>query len=390
MNKFILLSAILFLFTNCNNNSEGIVSKVVNKSNNLQSLHYKVAEQFYYSDGSDTTFTPYEFWAVRDKKDSLRNGYVWIENYYRPYTMVYDVGNFYISIPPKNTTSLYKNFNEEFISPVDWIEVFLNPDVLHNQVIASANKTTITDTVYNEKQCTKVEIDFPENKEGKTNTYTYVICNNKLVPMWAMFKSKTVDNIYYNELYFSDYEFDNVDIEVLKEKHKKVLKENPVGIGVENSEILRLEKMVQIGEKAPLFEGKYLSTEENFKLSDYIGKGVIVVDFWYTHCPPCIRAIPALSELYTQYKSQGLMIFGLNSVDNQPHSLNNLNKFLKKRNISYDIILTEPEVDIAYKINGYPSMYIVDKNGNISFVEIGFNKEKFKAFKKKIEAMLKE
>ena len=42
-----------------------------------------------------------------------------------------------------------------------------------------------------------------------------------------------------------------------------------------------------------------------------------------------------------------------------------------------------------YKINGYPSMYIIDKEGKIAFVEIGFNEEKFSKLKEKIEELTK-
>ena len=390
MNRLVFLLAVLFLFASCKNSSDNIVSKIIDNTNSINSIHYKITEKYYYLNGGDTTTTPYEVWAVRDNSDTLRGGYVWIDNNYRPYKMVYDAGNFYLSIPPKNTTVLYPNFTEELITSVDWVDVFLKPATLQGQVNNSANNTVISDTVYNKKQCAKIVIKQPKNSSGKANTFTYVINKTSLVPEWAMLVSKTDDYTYFSELYFSDYEFDNVDIAVLKEEHKKVLSDNPVGPGGADSEISRLEQMVQIGEKAPLFEGEYLSTGEGFKLSDFIGKGVIVVDFWYTHCPPCVRAIPALSELYLQNKDKGLMIFGLNSVDNQPHSLKNLNKFLSKREISYDIILTAPAVDIAYKINGYPSMYVIDKDGNVAFVEIGYDAEKFKVFKEKIEAMLKE
>ena len=116
---------------------------------------------------------------------------------------------------------------------------------------------------------------------------------------------------------------------------------------------------------------------------------MIILDFWYTHCPPCVRAVPALSELYREKKDEGLKIFGLNSVDNQPRSLPNLKRFLEKRNVSYDIILTQPRVDLQYKINGYPSIYIIDKQGKIARVEIGFSEEKFADLKKKLEELLK-
>ncbi len=97
--------------------------------------------------------------------------------------------------------------------------------------------------------------------------------------------------------------------------------------------------------------------------------------------------MPALSKIYSKYKDNGLIIFGLNSVDNQPNSLKNLKIFLGKRQLSYQIILTKPAVDIRHKINGYPSMYIIDKSGKLAFVDIGFSQNKLEALKKKVEAL---
>jgi hypothetical protein len=52
--------------------------------------------------------------------------------------------------------------------------------------------------------------------------------------------------------------------------------------------------------------------------------------------------------------------------------------------------MTAPSVDIKYKINGYPTMYVVDKSGRISFVEIGYDEEKFEVFKTHIINLLNE
>ncbi|RLD68572.1 MAG: hypothetical protein DRI95_02620 [Bacteroidetes bacterium] len=389
MNKLFLFF-LMFLFAACTETDDNFVLKIVEKTKKHQSLHYKLTQKYYYSDGQDTTITPFEVWGIRDIKDTLKGGYVWVDNNYRPYNMIYDAGNFYLAIPPKKTTVLYANFNENFISPVDWIDVFLNPDILQEQINDSINNSIISDTVYNGQQCSKIVIEFPVNKNGETQTHTYVLSKKHHAPLWAMFQIKTKDYTYFDELYFADYEFDMVDKEGLKERQKQVLTDNPVDREGTNSELSRLERMLLLGDVAPLFEGEYYSTREEFKLDDYIGKNIIVVDFWYTHCPPCVKAIPALSELYTKYKDQGLKVFGLNSVDNQPHSLDNLNKFLKKRQTSYDIIMIEPRVDMMYKVNGYPTMYVIDKEGRIAFAEIGFDEEKFEKFKNKIEELLEK
>lgn len=383
------LLAPLFLFTNCNRSNEDVIAGIAKEMQNHQSVHFKITRVYHYSNQPDTTITQYEVWAIRDQNDTLRNGYVWVDNYYRPYNMIYDQSNFHLAIPPKKTTIVYSAYDDDFISPTDWIDVFLDANYLNEQIHSEeADSTFISDIEYNGEACTKIEIRFSENEQGEEVSYIYIVSKKHHTPLWAKLESKNEEYVYNNELTFSDFNFDDVNFEELKERQKKVLSENPVEPEGSDSELSRIERMLHIGDDAPLFEGKYYGSGEAFKLEDHIGKSVIIVDFWYTHCPPCVQAMPALSELYTQYKDKGLIIFGLNSVDNQPRSLDNLNKFLAKRQLSYDVIMTQPAVDINYKISGYPTMYVVDKEGRISFVEIGYDKEKFKEFKEYIEELL--
>jgi hypothetical protein len=45
---------------------------------------------------------------------------------------------------------------------------------------------------------------------------------------------------------------------------------------------------------------------------------------------------------------------------------------------------------MAYKIRRYPTLYVIDKEGNIALSEVGFNEEKFNRLKEKIEELLPE
>ncbi len=383
-----LLSLSVIILTGCNKKEESFLSKVVNSNKNHNSIHYKVTEQYYYSNASDTIVTPFDVWAVKDERDTLRKGYVSVNNYYRPYNMTYEQGNFYLTIPPKKTTILYKHFTEPFISSIDWIDIFLKPAMLI-KLSKNPNVTlTFTDTLYKKKHHTKMVVNVTKNNKLAERS-TYIIDNNTFVPVWAKLESFKKDYVYNDELDFSRYQFDKVNFDNLKKKQKILLNENPVELDGDGSETSRLEKMLHIGDKAPFFSGRYYKTGKKFALPDYTGKKVIIVDFWYTHCPPCVRAMPYLSELNKEFKDKGLIVFGLNSVDNQQHSMKNLHDFLGKRSLSYDVILTQPTVDIMYKINGYPTMYVIDKEGRIAYVETGFDKEKFEKLKQKIETMLK-
>jgi len=384
----LLLMTAALLFASCGQQGDDFVTKLIKKNKAYKSLHYKADEKYYYSNGIDTIVTPYEIWIVRDNADTLYGGYIWADNNYRPYHMIFDKGDFYLTIPPKKTTVKYETFGDYFISPVDWIDNFLKADEFQKVLTDTLNKVSVEDVQYQNKPCKKLTVQFPENANGDKETFTFVIDEN-YVPLWAMYQNKTPDYTYFDEVTFSNYRFNDVQLADLQSKQKQVLADNPVEKG-ENSELSRLESMLHVGDDAPMFDGLHYGTQKSFNLADYIGKNVIIVDFWYTHCPPCVRAMPALSQLNDELKDKGLKIFGLNSVDNQPNLLPNLDKFLQKRKVSYDIIMTQPTVDLMYKIKGYPTMYVVDKSGKIAYVELGFYEEKFEELKAKVEELLNE
>ena len=67
------------------------------------------------------------------------------------------------------------------------------------------------------------------------------------------------------------------------------------------------------GSKPPDFELSALDGS-SVRLSDHLGKEVILVDFWATFCDPCMAAMPHLDELYKKHKAEGLLILGV-SID---------------------------------------------------------------------------
>lgn len=71
-----------------------------------------------------------------------------------------------------------------------------------------------------------------------------------------------------------------------------------------------------------------------FKLSDFSGK-VIVLDFWATYCPPCVKQVPQLAKLNKRYQDKGLMIVGLTSDPKSDES--KVAEFLKKAGADYTI-----------------------------------------------------
>jgi peroxiredoxin len=77
----------------------------------------------------------------------------------------------------------------------------------------------------------------------------------------------------------------------------------------------------------------------NLRLSEHLGKQVVLIDFWATYCEPCLRAMPALDALYHKYKSQGLLVLGI-SIDG-PDSLLAVRADVQKLGVSFPILLDQ-------------------------------------------------
>jgi len=105
-------------------------------------------------------------------------------------------------------------------------------------------------------------------------------------------------------------------------------------------------------------------------LHDTRGK-VVFIDFWATWCGPCKAAIPHLQKLYEEYKSEGLMVLGIDVWESG--SVNAVKKFRDDYKLTYDILLgTDTDVASLYKVEGIPTVWILDRNGVITWTNLGF------------------
>ena len=48
-----------------------------------------------------------------------------------------------------------------------------------------------------------------------------------------------------------------------------------------------------------------------FRLSDHLGKEVVLLDFWSTFCEPCKAEFPRLRAMYGESKAKGLLVVGV-------------------------------------------------------------------------------
>jgi thiol-disulfide isomerase/thioredoxin len=136
-----------------------------------------------------------------------------------------------------------------------------------------------------------------------------------------------------------------------------------------------------INKPAPQFSLKSVDGK-TVKLADFAGK-VVVVDFWATWCGPCKASFPALQKVYEKYKDNAeIVILAVNTWENEKGIVRekNVNKFIEDNkytfNVLFDLDDKESAVVTRFGVEGIPTKFIIDKEGNIQFKTVGFNDEK--------------
>jgi len=132
------------------------------------------------------------------------------------------------------------------------------------------------------------------------------------------------------------------------------------------------------GTNAPEIAGRNYDDQLKNDKVNFKGK-ITLLDFWYMNCLPCIKTIAMIEKLIPKYPM--LQTIGVNTVDTTEAQIAKVGNFKKKNNMSYPIFLVNHAIIDSYKVEVWPSLYLIDGNGKIIYSQLGIN-DKSKPWKR--------
>lgn len=103
------------------------------------------------------------------------------------------------------------------------------------------------------------------------------------------------------------------------------------------------------------------------RLSNYRGKWVLL-NFWATWCPPCLREVPDLIALHNAHKDKDLVVIGV-ALDSTQEAVQ---RFVARHGVSYPVVVGDyKQAEQVGEIAGLPTTYLFDPDGKMVITHTG-------------------
>jgi peroxiredoxin len=209
----------------------------------------------------------------------------------------------------------------------------------------------------------------PEIKEIDDTTAAYLING---VEKRVMFKTTAGKTLTLKEKAALEKKYPDIGFTIRKG--------NPIVIiyTMPEDEIVQFDK--------PVFNFSMTDIAGNIYTNENLKGKIVVLNFWFTTCLPCIKEMPELNELVEKYKKKNVVFLAI-AKDKEDA----VKKFLEKTPFNYNQVVS-PALCEQFSITGYPTSIVINKNGVVKYVKKGveFNIEKRKSIKQVFEKLSKE
>jgi peroxiredoxin len=140
------------------------------------------------------------------------------------------------------------------------------------------------------------------------------------------------------------------------------------------------------GEAAPDCKLTSIDGKAVEHLQQYRGK-VLYVDFWASWCGPCAQSFPFMERLDRELRARGLEILGVN-LDEDP---GDAREFLAEHPVNFRLVAdVNGQCARSFGVRAMPSSYLVDRQGVIREVHLGFRPGEAAYLRSRVEQLLAE
>ncbi len=140
-----------------------------------------------------------------------------------------------------------------------------------------------------------------------------------------------------------------------------------------------------LGQAAPDF-ALLSNTGETVRLSDQPGK-VVMLNFWASWCGPCRKEMPLLDAMYQRYRAAGFILYGVNVEEDNRDA----NKLIQELGVSHPILFDPTSAASSlYSIDAMPTTIVIDKKGEIRFVNRGYKAGDENKYRDQIRELIRE
>jgi peroxiredoxin len=118
------------------------------------------------------------------------------------------------------------------------------------------------------------------------------------------------------------------------------------------------------GRPQPAPEATFVSLQgERIAARDLVGK-VVIVKFWATDCPVCVKEMPDMVRTYVRYRGRGLEFIAVAMQHDPP---NYVIRYAESNRLPFKVAL-DPTRELAKAygdVKVTPTTFVIDRRGNI-------------------------
>jgi len=259
------------------------------------------------------------------------------------------------------------------------IPSFLFDSVYFDEIIEAEGliNHTISDEFIFGRQCKKLRFKFDDNEELINNISNYYFDPQTLTCIgyrdsFELAGTKLTQSLIVFNIFKTDDSGERIFT-------SDIYKDLGYTFKYPQEEVTTEQKKAEVKE----FEETKSSDLAAFDFEKYKGE-VLVLDFWYIGCAPCLKLIPVMENLYEEFPN--VSFIGMNVRDKS----DKIKKFVEKRGIKYPVFPDDQGLSKIYEMKGFPIVLIFNKSGNLVKRFDGYSDAIYDEIKSVIEEEIKK